>query len=370
MPDRNISEGTTPPNISSAPSVGEGLGAGLFLLTDEEKSLMQDTISSAGKIVVTAHKSPDGDAVGSTLAWKRYLESLGKEVNVVLPDAAPDFLHWLPGYDTIITYDKHKDRAGQLINDAQLIFCLDYNELSRTEDMQTALEAAKAKRIVIDHHVGPTIETVLTVSHPEASSTSELVFKLISQIRGVGAIDHDTAVCIYCGMMTDTGGFTFNSCNPDLYLIISELLRKKINKDIIYNRVFHNYSSWALKLRSYLLYKKLNVIESLHASYFAVTRKEMKEYHFIKGDLEGVVNIPLIMKGHKLSISLREDRDKPNLVFVSLRSSCGFHCRQMAVDFFNGGGHEDAAGGKLFCSIEEAEKTAMRAIIAYKDQLK
>lgn len=341
----------------------------LYLLTEEEKTLMKETIASANKFVITAHKSPDGDAVGSTLAWKYYLESLGKEAVVVLPDVAPDFLHWLPGYNTIVTFDKHKDKATLLLNDAQVIFCLDYNELSRTEDMQPVIEASKAKKMVIDHHVGPTIDAVMTVSHPEASSTSELVFRLILQLNGTGQISHDMAVCIYCGMMTDTGGFTFNSCNPDIFVIISELLRKKINKDLIYNRVFHNYSAWALRFRSYIILKKLNILESLHASYFSVSKKEMKEYHFIKGDLEGVVNIPLTMKGHKLSISLREDRDKPNLVYVSLRSSCGFHCRQMATEFFNGGGHEDAAGGKLFCSIDEAEKVALKAILAYKDQL-
>lgn len=342
----------------------------LNLLTEEEETLLSDAISSANKIVVTAHKSPDGDAVGSALAWKHYLDGMGKDATVVLPDVAPDFLHWLPGYNSIVTYDKHKDKATQILKEAQLVFCLDYNELPRTEDMQPALESATDKRIVIDHHVGPTIPAILTISHPDTSSTSELVFRVIRQVSGLSALTHDMAVCIYCGMMTDTGGFTFNSSSPDIYLIISELLRKNINKDIIYNRVFHNYSSWALRFRSYIILKKLNIVESLHASYYSVTKKEMKDYHFIKGDLEGVVNIPLTMKGHKLSISLREDRDKPNLVFVSLRSSCGFHCRQMAVDFFNGGGHEDAAGGKLYCSIEDAEKTALKAILAYKDQLK
>lgn len=341
----------------------------MILLAENEKDLLATTIASANKIVITAHKSPDGDAVGSTLAWRLYLESLAKDVTVVLPDAAPDFLHWLPSYDNIITFDKHKEKASQVISEADMIFCLDYNELSRTEDMQAVIEKAKAQRVVIDHHVGVTIDALLTISHPEATSTSELVFKTICQLSGTKAISHDTAVCIYCGMMTDTGGFTFNSSDPDVYLIISELLKKKINKDIIYNRVFHNYSPSALRFRSYIILKKLNIVETLHASYYAVTKKEMKEFNFIKGDLEGVVNVPLTMKGHKLSISLREDRDKPNLVYVSLRSSCGFHCRQMAAEYFNGGGHEDAAGGRLLCSIEEAEKTALKAILAYKDQL-
>lgn len=342
----------------------------LDLLTEAQKALIEDTLDSVSKIVVTVHKSPDGDAIGSALAWAMFLQGRGKQAEVVVPDADPDFLHWLPRHNSIIIYDKHKDRGDKLISDAELIFCLDYNELSRVEEMQPVMSQSKARKIMIDHHVNPAIDTILTVSHPEMSSTSELVFRIINQLGGTKAISHDMAVCIYCGMMTDTGGFTFNSNCSDIYLIISELLKKNIDKDTIYNRVFHNYSAWALKLRSYIILKKLNVVNTLHASYYSVTKKEMKDFHFIKGDLEGVVNIPLTMKGHKLSISLREDRDKENLVFVSLRSSCGFHCRQMAVDFFNGGGHEDAAGGRLHCSIEEAENIAMKAILAYKDQLK
>lgn len=341
----------------------------LFLLTDEELNILKESLSSANRIVITAHKSPDGDAVGSTLAWKHYLAALGKEAVVVLPDAAPDFLHWLPQYDTIITYDKHAEDVRKVVNDADLLFCLDYNELSRTEEMQPVIEGSKAKRIVVDHHVRPKIPSILTVSRPAASSTSELVFRLMSQLSGTQDISHDAAVCVYCGMMTDTGGFTFNSTNPDIYLIISELLRKNIDKDVIYNKVFHNYSANALRFRAHIIQDKLRLVETLHASYYTVTKSEMKEYHFIKGDLEGVVNIPLMLKGHKLSISLREDRDRPNFILVSLRSSCGFHCRKMAEEFFNGGGHEDAAGGKLYCSIEEAEKTALRAILAYKSQL-
>lgn len=341
----------------------------LFLLAEDELSTLSTLLSSASKIVITAHKSPDGDAVGSTLAFTHYLTNQGKQVRVLLPDAAPDFLHWLPGYDRILTFDKHKDEGKALVDKADLILCLDYNTLSRTEDLCPVLEKSTAKRIVIDHHIGPDIDAALTISHPDESSTSEIVFRIIAQMGGTAAINHDMAVCIYCGMMTDTGGFTFNSTKPEIYLIISELLKKNINKDIIYNRVYHNYSEMALRFRAYIISKKLNVINSLHASYFAVTKKEMKEFHFIKGDLEGVVNIPLQMKGHKLSISLREDRDKENQIFVSLRSSCGFHCREMAEKFFNGGGHDDAAGGRLSCSIEEAGNIAMKAILAYKDQL-
>lgn len=345
------------------------MGDTLNLLSESDSKQLTTLLASAGRIVVTAHKSPDGDAIGSSLAWTMFLRQSHENVALVIPDNDPDFLHWLPEHNTIIFYAKHKDTADELLSKADLIFCLDYNELSRVEDMQEAMEKSKAPKVLIDHHVKPMDGCALTISHPTLSSTSEMVFRIINQLAGTEAITHNMAVCIYCGMMTDTGGFTFNSTRPEIFLIISELLKKNIDKDVIYNRVFHNYSSWALKFRAHVILNKLKIIEPLHASYYAVTRKEMKDFHFIKGDLEGVVNVPLTMKGHKLSISLREDRDKENLIWVSLRSSCGFHCREMAVRFFNGGGHDDASGGRLNCSIKEAAKITEKAIEAFKEQL-
>ena len=170
----------------------------------------------------------------------------------------------------------------------------------------------------------------------------------------------DCAQCIYCGMMTDTGGFTYNSTRPEIYFVIGQLLSKGIDKDNIYNRVFHNYSVNALRFRAHIIANKMKVVNELHASYFIVTKEDMHRFHFIKGDLEGVVNSPLQIKGLKLSISLREDTERHNLVLVSLRSSNGFHCQPMAVQFFNGGGHADASGGKLYCSITEAEQIVQK----------
>ena len=178
------------------------------------------------------------------------------------------------------------------------------------------------------------------------------------------------SVSIYCGMMTDTGGFTYNSTQPYIYYIICLLLTKNIDKDKIYRNVFNNARIPAVRFRGYLMNEKLQVIEGLHASFYTVTRKELKKYDFIKGDLEGLVNVPLTIKGHKLSISLREDTDIDNRILVSLRSVDDFPCNKMAAEFFNGGGHRNASGGKLLCSIQEAEQIALKAILAYADMLK
>lgn len=341
------------------------------LLDDKELEKLRTLLAEARHIVICAHKSPDGDALGSTLAWKSYLRQLGKDdVRICLPDAFPDFLKWMPGSNEVLRYDKRPAEVKRAFDAADLVCCLDFNQMMRVEDMRPVLEECKAKRLLIDHHIDPDRNNELTISRTEMSSTSEIVFSLIWQLGGYDDMAKDCAQCIYCGMMTDTGGFTYNSTRPEIYFIISQLLAKRIDKDSIYNKVYHNYSTNALKLRGYIIYNKLNVVEELHAAYFAVTKEEMRRFKFIKGDLEGVVNIPQQIKGLKLSISLREDTEKPNLVLVSLRSSNGFHCQPMAVRFFNGGGHADASGGKLHCSIKEAEQIALKAILAFKDELR
>ena len=340
------------------------------ILSQAEIEKLENLIEDSGRIVICCHKSPDGDALGSSLAWAEFIRTKGKEPEIIIPDSYPDFLQWLPGAEKIIRYDKHPEKASDLFSKAQLIFCLDFNGASRVDAMQGVLEQSPAKRVMIDHHLDPQMQTELTVSHPEMSSTSELAFRIIWQMGGFGAMSKKCATCIYCGMMTDTGGFTYNSNEPEIYFIISQLLSKGINKDKIYRNVFNTLSSWAVRLRGYVMCHKLNVFNGIKASFFSISRKDMKDFHFVKGDAEGLVNEPLRIKGMKLSISLREDDRNDNLVWVSLRSVDDFPCNKMAAEFFNGGGHLNASGGRLQCSLEEAENTVKRAILHYEDKLK
>lgn len=341
------------------------------LLCQDNLERLQNLLSNATNIVICAHKSPDGDAIGSSLAWLHYLNQIGKQnVRVCMPDATPDFLHWLPGHNSVIRYDRRSKDVRRFFREADLICCLDFNQSSRVDAMQEVLDASSAPRLLIDHHLEPEENNELTVSNPEMSSTCEIVFRLISQLGGYEKMTTQCATCIYCGMMTDTGGFTYNSSRPEIFYIIGQLLAKRVDKDEIYNRVFHNYSVNALRLRAHIILNKMKVVEELHASYFSVTKDEMAQFHFIKGDMEGLVNIPQQIKGLKLSISLREDTEKPRTVLVSLRSCNGFHCQPMATKFFNGGGHADASGGRLNCTIEEAEDVVLKALLYYKEELK
>ena len=339
------------------------------LLSQEELFELMRIVQSSRRIVICAHRGPDGDAVGSCLGWAEYLTHLGKQVKVVLPNPFPDFLRWLPNSHTIQFYAKHEKEARQIIQDADLIFCLDFNALDRLQEMRDAVAKSSADKVIIDHHLNPDREMArMTISHPEACSTSELVFRLIHQLGGFEQMTRLGATCIYTGMMTDTGGFTYSSSRPEIYEVISLLLSKSIDKDKIYRNVFNVYSVDRIRLTGYILYEKLQFLADNHASLFTLTREEMKRFNFIRGDAEGLVNMPLQVKGMRLSISLREDTER-DVVRVSLRSVDDFPCNKMAEEFFNGGGHPNASGGELPFPLSDAVETAQKAIEAYRHLL-
>ena len=339
------------------------------LLNEQELQALRTHIAQSSRILICAHRGPDGDAVGSSLGWAEYLRQQGKQVDIVMPTPFPDFLRWMPGSQDIRFYARHEAEAEPVIAQADLIFCLDFNGLQRLQEMQAPVAAAKAKRIIIDHHLDPDRSIAAqVVSFPTRCSTSEIVCRLIIELGGWDALPQKAAVCLYTGMMTDTGGFTYNSNDPEIYEVISMLLTKGIDKDKIYRNVFNVYSEDRMRLTGYILYRKLRFYYNRHASIFALTREEMRRFHFIRGDAEGLVNMPLQVKGMRLSISLREDTER-DVVRVSLRSVDDFPCNRMAEEFFHGGGHLNASGGELPFPLSEAMLTAERAIKAYADLL-
>lgn len=343
----------------------------LDLLSANDITLLQNKIANANNIVLVCHTRPDGDAIGACLAMNAYLSGhFGKESAIVVPNAFPDFLNWLPGREKIVRFDKHPDDVKRIFHQADLVVCLDFNMYSRVDEMSEVMRNSTADTIMIDHHLGNDINCSVKVSFPEASSTCELLFRLVWQMGGFDEMTQKFAAPCYCGMMTDTGGFTFNSTRPEIFFIICQLLTKGIDKDKIYRNVFNNYSSWAIRLRGFLMSHKLNVMDDLHASYYTMTRKDMKDFHYVRGDSEGLVNIPLQIKGMKCSISLREDDRIDNRIWVSLRSVDDFSVEEMAKRFFNGGGHLNASGGKLDCGMDEAVKITKEAINYYSEQLR
>ncbi|MFV0544774.1 MAG: DHH family phosphoesterase [Bacteroides sp.] len=324
-------------------------------------------IDRADKIVIVSHVSPDGDAIGASLGLYHFLNSLEKTVNVIVPNAFPDFLKWMPGSKDILLYDRYQEFADKLIAEADVICCLDFNAIKRVDEMATAVASSPARKAMVDHHLHPEEFCQIVMSYPHISSTSELIFRLICRLGAFSDITKECAECIYTGMMTDTGSFTYNSNNQEIYFIISELLSKGIDKDDIYRKVYNTYSESRLRLMGYVL-SNMKVYKNHNAALISLRKDEQSQFDYIKGDSEGFVNIPLSIKDVRFSCFLREDTEK-RMIKISLRSVGKFPCNRLAADFFNGGGHLNASGGEFYGTMEEAMDTFEKALEKYKSLL-
>lgn len=337
------------------------------IILQENIDAIRGIIENGKRFVVLSHKNPDGDAVGSSLALCHYIRSLGQECSVVLPNKFPDFLSWLPMADDILFYDSDPVCSNGVFAAADAFFCLDFNLLSRLGDAGEAVAISVAPKVLVDHHPQPSQEFNITVSHPEACSTSELVFRVIERLSGCDAISFAMAQCLYTGMMTDTGAFAYASTRKDIYLIIAELLSKGIDKDWIYRKVFYTSSLTRMRLWGFVLYEKLRLYNKFNAALITLSHKELMRFYAQKGDTEGLVNQPLQIKGVRFACFLREE--VPGKINVSLRSVDDFPCNAVAAAFFNGGGHRNASGGELCCSMDEAVERFRQALQAYRKEL-
>ncbi|KAA6328247.1 Bifunctional oligoribonuclease and PAP phosphatase NrnA [termite gut metagenome] len=322
----------------------------------------------ADKIVIISHVAPDGDAIGSSLGLSHFMESQDKVVNVIVPNDFPDFLKWMPGSKDIILYDRYKEFSDQLILEADIVCCLDFNSLNRSGAIANAIMASSARKVMIDHHPHPESFCKIAISYPEISSTSELIFRLICRMGYFNSISKKTAECIYTGMMTDTGGFTYNSNNKDIYVIISNLISLGINKDEIYHKVYNSYSESRLRLMGYILTNMKTYVD-YHSALISLSKSEQEKFNYIKGDSEGFVNIPLSIRNIRLSCFMREDTEK-NVIKVSVRSVGKFPCNKLTAEFFNGGGHLNASGGEHFGTMSEAISIFEKALKKYESLLK
>jgi len=303
------------------------------------------------KIVIVTHSNPDGDAIGSSLALYLFLKNQKFQVSVVTPNDYPLFLHWLPSNDEVLVYIHKKKQVKKIIEVADLIINLDFNDLKRIGEVGHLVEQSKALKIIIDHHPYPTDFADFTISTTTVSSTAELVYYFMEKTLGKKYINKDVASCIYTGIMTDTGCFSFNSSNSQTFKIVAELQKIGINKDQIYSDVYDNYSEYRMKLLGYCLDKKMILLPEYQAAYISLTKEELEKYHFAPGDSEGFVNYPLSIKNIIFTAIFIERKD---YIKVSLRSKGDFQVNQIAMDCYNGGGHKNAAGGEIKASLDDA----------------
>lgn len=320
------------------------------IINEKAIDKLRTLLSRSERVVITCHLTPDGDAMGSSLGLQQVLASIGKDVNVVTPDMVPKSLLFLPGAKEAVAYTRYEEYATRLLNEADLIFCLDYNESRRVDRMEGALLAAGAPKVMIDHHLHPGSFADVIISHPEVSSTSMLVFRVLCRLELFDRIDRHAAECIFTGMMTDTGNFSYNSNDPDLYVVIAELLKKGIDKDRLYQRACNTFGESSIRLNGYALSRKMELIPEHRCSLITLNAEELKEYNYEKGDTEGLVNKPLAMPEVVWSVYLRED---PTQIKVSMRSKGQFPVNQVCHDVFGGGGHLNAAGAEFQGTLEQ-----------------
>jgi bifunctional oligoribonuclease and PAP phosphatase NrnA len=328
---------------------------------------IQQLINTSQSIVITTHKSPDGDAIGSSLALYHFLKKKKKEVVVIVPDVFPIFLNWMDGTDSIVYYDTQTELAESYISQSDLIFSLDYNSLNRIGALGDIIGQSNAKKIVIDHHQDPQEFADHYFVDVECCSTAQLIYEFLEKLNELNQLDKTIGECIYCGIMTDTGSFRYPSTTSKTHHIIAHLLDLGVDGSQIHQNVYDTYTEQRLKLIGYALTEKMKVFSTLNAAYISLSQEELKKYDFKKGDTEGLVNYPLSIDGIKMAILLTEKDDGVNFSF---RSKGDFYVNKIANKHFNGGGHIYAAGGRMESTLDEAIKQVEFVLDLYKDELK
>jgi phosphoesterase RecJ-like protein len=302
------------------------------------------------KIFITCHHKPDGDAIGSMLGLYHFLIRSGHQVTPVAPSEVPDFLHWMPGVPYIINAEEYPDAAANAMRSSELIFCLDFNDYSRTKTLEPLLEAASQPKILIDHHMFPKPVWDFGTSIPEKSSTCEMVYDFINQAGGNDLIDLDIATCLYTGLMTDTGSFRFPIATAAVHRMIADLKDRGLEHAPIHEHVFDSWSANRMRFIGYMLIEKMELFPEWSAGLITISRKDLKLFNLSIGDTEGLVQYPLSIQGIRFSTLITERADE---IKLSFRSKGDFDANRFAREHFSGGGHFNASGGKSSESLND-----------------
>ena len=328
---------------------------------------LKEVLSKPKKIVITTHRGPDGDAMGSSLGLYHFLSKINHDVNVITPNDYASFLHWLPGNDKVIEYESSKEEAESLVNNADVIFMLDFNHIYRIDGLAKNVEESNAYKILIDHHQDPQENIAdLIFSEPSLCSTSQLLFEIIDDMKMSNLLDKNIAECIYVGIMTDTGSFKYSSTTSKTHNIIARLIDYGARNSEIHDLVYDNYSADRMKLLGYCLNDKLLLFPKNKSAIISLTNEELKKFNFKKGDTEGIINYALAIKDTIFAAFIVE---RDNVVKLSLRSKGDFKVNEIANKYFNGGGHENAAGGISNLDVKTTIEKVKEIINNYKEEL-
>lgn len=332
------------------------------MLVQEDVKRFLRIIDKSKKIVLTCHVRPDGDALGSTMGLAHLFHTLGKEATVIVPDQPPKTLSFMPGFKDLAIYTKHDPYCQRLTSEADLIICCDFNKPSRQDQLEPLIQKAECTKVLIDHHEDPDYFADLTFSYPDMSSTCELVFRIVAAMGLYQEVLKESAECLLTGIITDTRNFSVNVKELDLYEILMKLLEKGVDKDRIVKLALNTRSLSSLKIQAYAISECMEILEKHRASIITLNKETLKKFHYEKGDTEGLVNLPLEIRGMVSSFFLREDQE---YIRVSARSQDDFPVSKVCEDLFNGGGHLQAAGGEFYGSLEDCRKLLINSIGNY-----
>jgi bifunctional oligoribonuclease and PAP phosphatase NrnA len=324
-------------------------------------------LTTPKKVVITMHQKPDGDAMGSTLGLYHFLTQFGHEATVISPTNWAPFLNWMPGVKAVVDYDKSNDIAHKLMNEADWIFCLDFNALSRTKNMEAALDAAPGQRILIDHHREPQVEKfTYGISDINKSSTCEMVYDFIVDSGHQDKINENVAACLYTGVMTDTGSFRFPSTTASVHTMVASLKEKGLQHSVIHEALFDNGSENRLRFLGNVLQNRMEVFYEYNTALIAIPQADLIHYDIKTGDTEGLVNFPLGIEGIKMAAIIIDRGEERK---CSFRSKGEFDVNTFARTYFNGGGHYNAAGGATTDTLVVAVAGFKKAMEENKDKL-
>jgi phosphoesterase RecJ-like protein len=322
--------------------------------------------SKSPKVVITTHHKPDADALGSSLGLYNYLLKIGVKANVVTPTDYGEFLKWMPGESAVINFEEKEHYSQTLVEEADMIFCLDFNALKRINKLGVLVAQSKAIKVLIDHHLEPEGFEQFRLWTTKASSTCELVFWLIELMGDVSAIDEDIASCLYAGIMTDTASFKHGSTTATTHRVAATLLEKGAKSNRIFEAIYDNYSESRTRFIGFCLSEKLQILKEYNTALITVTAEDLKKFNIITGDSEGLVNFGLSITDIKLSVLII---DRTVARKMSFRSKDNFPANEFARKFFNGGGHFNAAGGESLDPIDQVEIKFKTALNDYKNYL-
>lgn len=337
------------------------------MLTKDQNQFFQNLFQHKDeKIIIVAHRNPDGDAMGSALGLYNVFTEMGIEAHVLFPNNFAEYLKWLPGADKITVFMNQPEEGKQLLKNATTIIGVDFNDVSRIKEFKQEYLQLDVKRVLIDHHPYPEMEVDVLVSETSVSSAAELVYRCIKESGFSDKVNKKAATCFYTGIMTDTGNFSHNSSTPETYQVVSDLMDKGVEKDEIFDKVNNNFTFDRMRLMGYCLSEKMVHLPEYRLAYISLTAEEQEKYNFVTGDTEGFVNLPLSIKDVVFAAFFIEKTDR---IKISLRSKRKLAINTIVSEHFKGGGHANAAGGESYLGLERTIQKFLKILPKYKDEI-